>query len=1223
MAHSDKLPQAVRVPPARAQGSRRFGPLRILGRAAAALLLLLLCLAAGMYILCLINPGLVASEAQKVLSAASGLPFRIHGGVRPVLLPAPGLEATDVLIAAPDNGRDAQAGEDKPLARARTLGVYLDPASLLRGKLGIGRVEFYKPVINLSFDGTSGRLRLPRPAGHAENTENGNAARSDARDDDAGEGSAVLVDTGGYNAGRDGDTEANASPDAEAGKNAGREARLKMLRHVAELLCAPPGEGMPPVVVREGRFFMYTGNGELLLSLREVDGSFAPAAGGKNFQVSAAFALPDAGLSMRFSLAAGIGRPASPAQGRIGGVLEMQPPGSRAITAEFSSGFALNADASVLHLPGFSLNSEGDALRAELRVDLAAPECTGKVMLDRLSLTRWFGFGRVLPPGLREALHAMRGEFDLLFDSDKVEAHNLRAESGDLRLQGYVGTPDFSAPAVVVHAALQGKLDADRLFPFLGVAGRPLPVPQPPVFDHPPLAPYPDDPAAPPPQADEGINVGYDINLHADEILLHGVEGGPLDVRVHPAPDGSDRTRVDIKAENLLRGRAEGYIDVDAAGLRMRYAVAGTELGMLPENEAGSIRIAGTATGTCEIDMPMKQDGSIVDDWPLRADVQVKNMRISGRFRGKDWFLNFGSAAGKGAGSIYAVPEQGVVIGGDWNLDAHTLRASWHPGGDDALKGTFAGTLTWPPIPARNAAGDAKKEQRYSVERTEGKCTLSGVMTLPFASRFVPLKGTVTADFVWNVHAEKLQVRKAAFEGMDSYAETTASLDFSGPETTVQAAPSFKLSLRELLAAWKITVPEAVQAPKVLSGRTELVIGDNSVRLEKIKAEIDSSPLSGEFAVRYAPFAASSGRHAGGPAADDPGLRELWTVRLQSDQLDLDSFFPDGHTSGTPPGHRAGHGAAVSRRPENAGTTAGRERAGENKGPDLSFVKGLAADVRIHAKRLRKSRMTAEDAVFTAVLSKNAFSMRFTTDKLYGGVCDLDLQGIVHPDSSVRLQRGGLRLRGVALEGVLGDYTGEQSCAGTTDLDAELHGVFARGSDYTAGLSGSWKLDIKDGMYPAFFSGPDSRLRNTFSRASASGPLDRGVIRSDNFTLGGPMVDMSGGGWYDLNTRDLDIKISVTFAKVPTLPVQFYGNADSPRMNIRGVDMVLETMQAAGSGLFGLIRGVLELPAKAVTGIGSLFEGSGTPARQAPRRQKPEAGRAAPPVRGSTLPIRR
>ncbi|MDR2668687.1 MAG: AsmA family protein, partial [Desulfovibrio sp.] len=555
MPHSGKIPQAVRVPLAPMSGFRRFRPLRVLGRAAAALLLLLVCVAAALYILCLINPDLVASEAQKMLTAASGLPFRIHGGVRPVLLPAPGLEASDVLIAAPGSGLETQAGEDKPLARARTLGVYLDPSSLLRGKLGIGRVEFYKPVVNLSFDGASGRLRLPGLAGHTENanTAQGGAVQEGAggsisrRDVDTGAGAdngdaaGESIGRNGYtggsttggsdvaeeDAGRAGGTGGGAPPSAEAAENTSREARLKILRNVAELLCAPPGEGMPSVVVKEGRFFMYTGRGELLLSLREVNGSFAPAAEGENFYVSAAFALPDAGLALGFSLAAGIGRPASPVQGRIGGALEMHPPGSRAIRADFSSGFAANADGSVLLLPALSLNSEGDALRADLRVDLAALECTGKVALDRLSLTRWFGFGRVLPPGLRQVLHDLRGEFDLLFNSDQVEAHNLRAEAGGLSLQGEVGTPDFSAPAVVVRAALQGKLDADRLFPFLGVAGRPLPLPQPPIFDHPPLAPYPSDPAAPPPPAGEEITVGYDINIHADEILLHGVEGGP------------------------------------------------------------------------------------------------------------------------------------------------------------------------------------------------------------------------------------------------------------------------------------------------------------------------------------------------------------------------------------------------------------------------------------------------------------------------------------------------------------------------------------------------------------------------------------------------------------------------------------------------------------------------------------------------------------------------
>jgi hypothetical protein len=1219
------MPRAAGVSPARPPGSRFPRPLRFPARAAAVLFLLPLSVAAVLYILCLTNPDIVATEAQKLLVAATGLPFRIRGGLRPVLLPAPGLEISDVLIAAPGREGDDPGAEDKIPARARTVGIYPDLPNLLRGRLRIGRVEFYKPAVNLALDGENGLPLPPRPE---ENTENSDPAGLRPAPDE-GRGSPVASgepaedgpDRDGVAVGehaeegpdRVGVASGDAPENAGNGGSANRETRLKMLKAAAGLLLAPPGEGMPSVVVREGRLFIYTGQGGRLLGLQEINGAFSPAAEGDNFNISAALALPDADLALRFSLAAGIGRASLPARGRVGGALVMSPPGSREIAARFSSGFSWSADGSVLDLPGLSLSSEGDALRADLRVDLAAPECTGKVTLDRLSLIRWFGFGRVLPPGLRQALHSMRGEFDLLLDGGKAEAHNLTAEAGDLRLQGYVGAPDFSAPAVVVRAALQGRADIDRIFPFLGVAGEVLPVPRPPVFDHPPLAPYPAGPAAPDGPADEEMTVGYDINIHADEILLHGVEGGPLDVRVHPAPDGSNRTRVGIRAEGLLRGRADGYIDVDAEALRMRYTLADAELGLLPENSGGGTRIAGTATGVCEMDLPMSEDGTVADDWPLRADLQVNNMKISGRFRNKEWFLLAGSAAGKGVGSIHAVPEKGVVISGDWNLDARALQASWNPGGDDSLKGNFAGALVWPPMSPDPAEGDGAKEQHRAVERVEGKISLTGAATLP--ALLVPLKGKMTADILWHVREENLQVKKAVFEGMGSHAETTASVDFSGAALSVRAAPSFKLSPREMLAVWKIALPEAARAPEVFSGRTDIFVDGQGLRLEKIRVEADSSSLSGDIAVSHAPFADGSpgGRRGGGGAgAVDPAARELWTVRLYSEHLDMDGFFP--------PGERHG-------RPETARTAGSKARAGGDRRPDLSFVKGLAADVRIQAGRLRKSGLTAEDAVFTAVLRNNAFSLRFTTDKFYGGACDIDMEGAVQPDSRVRLQRGGLRLRGAALDRLMGDYAGDRSCAGTTDLDMDLHGLFTPDSGFPAELSGTWSLRIRDGMYPAFFSGPDSHLRNTFSHASASGPLDRGVLRSDNFTLGGPMVDMKGGGWYDINTRDLDILVSVTFAKVPTLPVQFYGNADSPRMNIHGVDMVLETMQAAGSGLFGLIRGVLELPAKAVTGIGSLFESDGVRKRQMPRKQKPEAGKAPPsdkvPVRGSTMPVRR
>jgi AsmA protein len=143
-----------------------------------------------------------------------------------------------------------------------------------------------------------------------------------------------------------------------------------------------------------------------------------------------------------------------------------------------------------------------------------------------------------------------------------------------------------------------------------------------------------------------------------------------------------------------------------------------------------------------------------------------------------------------------------------------------------------------------------------------------------------------------------------------------------------------------------------------------------------------------------------------------------------------------------------------------------------------------------------------------------------------------------------------------------------------------------------------------------------SGLRNVFSTASIGGALDRGVLRSDTFRLKGPMVDMSGGGWLDLNAKTCDFGISVTFAKVPTVPVRFYGSLSTPHMQVRGVDMVVETMQHAGLTVFGLVRGVLMLPAHALQGIGALFENGGAETK-APARTAPVKDQTGHPGQGT------
>ncbi|MDR0827252.1 MAG: AsmA family protein [Desulfovibrio sp.] len=906
------------------------------------------------------------------------------------------------------------------------------------------------------------------------------------------------------------------------------------------------------------------------------------------FSVSGTLGLPDADLTLDFFLEASLGRADSPAAGHLNGILGISPPGSRILKADFATDFALARDKKILELPNLTLHAEGDSLNATLQIDLETFESRGKVKVEHLSLPRWFGFGRVLPPGLRALLHNFTGEFDLLLNKDKAEAHNLKAQAGALRVHGYVGTPDFSAPAVVVQIELEDKPDLDTVFTFLGVAGRVIPDPVPPLFDHPSLAPYPANPAspaAPPVPAGEETTVGYDINIHLEEAILHGVSGGPIDVRVHPHLDkkGADKTRVDIKADNLLRGRADGVLDIDAGAILMRYEAFDMDLELLPENEDSNTRIAGTVNGVCEIDMPMREDGSIADDWPLRADAAIKNLDISGKFQGQPWHLLSKTAAGKGAGLIHAVLEEGVRIDGDWRIESANLRGSWHNKDDGAVKGSFSGSLLWPPIPGKAGA----KNTRRSVERVKGKAALNGEMGIPLPDGTGPLKGNLNAEFDWNVHKDKLNLLKADFEGLGSYAQGAFSLDLSGQSTVFQAQTSFKTNPRELFKAWRIEIPSWISAPRLFSGRMEIYRDGSILRLENLRVEADSAPISGNISMRRVP-----GQTPQQTAKKEAAIQEVWTARLSAELLDLDNIFPPD------PVPRSLQPTQAAR------TNPIRPVPSVKKTWDLSSMQNISLDIQFSARNLRKNKLTASDVQLTARLQNDRFSLYGGTGKFYGGSANISMQGTILPEASrLTLRKGTMQMGNVSLGRLLQDYTGEQSYAGEADLSVEAGGVLSGPDDFPSKLSGSWNLTIKNGQYPAFLSGPDSKLRNTFSLASASGPLDRGVLRSDNFTLSGPMVDMKGGGWYDLNTKDMNIEVSVTFAKVPTIPIRFHGNASAPLMNIRGADMVVDTVQAAGSGIFGLVRGVLSIPVWALSGIGSLFEDEGE--TQAPVRTRP------------------
>jgi AsmA protein len=375
----------------------------------------------------------------------------------------------------------------------------------------------------------------------------------------------------------------------------------------------------------------------------------------------------------------------------------------------------------------------------------------------------------------------------------------------------------------------------------------------------------------------------------------------------------------------------------------------------------------------------------------------------------------------------------------------------------------------------------------------------------------------------------------------------------------VTVPANFKLAPRVMLKAWNL-LPGGIQIPATLTG-TALVTGDaGKVTFADLDLQVDGDPLTGEIVLTGA---RQEARKADRPAET---AEAHWVLRLSSSRLNLDTFFPP---------------ATPEERAQPPSTTPWK----------MSFLNKLSLDARLTAKAAKLHGLNLSASTAAAALQRGRFSLQVETADFYGGVSTILVQGSFVPErSQVYISRLLSEMRGIALGRAIQDNTGADAYGGTADIRIDLSGAMRSNADLYAGLSGIWSLKISDGVYPAFLGSETAGLRNTFSQASVSGVMDKGVLRADNFVLSGMMVDMSGDGWVDLGRRTLDAHLNVTIAKVPTVPVRFYGSLDSPSMYLRGAHMVLDTAQAAGGTVFSLLRGILELPAMALTGLVSREE---------------------------------
>ncbi|MDR2160571.1 MAG: AsmA family protein [Desulfovibrio sp.] len=927
----------------------------------------------------------------------------------------------------------------------------------------------------------------------------------------------------------------------------------RFLAEAADFLSRGGYSDLPSLSVRDADIIRLDAAGSVSLSLRGIDLALSPRSPKELITCQARFALPPARLSATFTASLGLEDASPRLSGRLTGSFQMTPPGSRAVKGAISSLASWRGGEDSLLLPEFHFQAEGDELAADLQLHLVEETLSGSLRVGHFSLPRWFLFARKLPSGLQTILHDISGTLDISASPRGIRGDNLRMASGSLALSGSIACPDFSLPVVETDLLVKDAVNLDAVFPFLAVADDTPAEAEAPVFSLPPLIPFPGL------AADEGHDVGYDVRLRLDQPLAHRLRPGPLELRIFPLK--GDPTRITLSCRDILGGELEGRLDIARQKVLMYYAVKNMDLDGLPENQGNSVRALGRVSGSVNLDIPVDKDGHWADDWQLTADASIASLKILGGRAKTSWWLNSRQASVQGKGPLHTVRRNGISLAGIWNISLEEIRTSWFPEGKDSLATVFTGALAWP---SSAEDGGNTNPKRRGVKRIYGAINATGSLVAPLGSERVPLSGTLNASMDWNLFQDNLVLDQIAFEGLGSFVGGRLALDATGPELAVTAPVNFKLAPRVLLEAWKLLPAGGIRMPALCTGSAQVSATPDKVIFSQLKIQVDGDPLQGQNEVggdRQTPRAADK--------KPEPAKGSHWVFRLSSDRLNLDTFFPPAA-------------------PEE------RDTPPSTQPWDLSFLANLSLDGELAAKTAKFHGLNAGGSRTVATLQRGRFSLRSESSDFYGGSAIALIQGAFVPEQSqMHISRLLGEMRGFALGRAIQDSTGANAYGGTADVVFDLSGTMRSNADLYAGLSGIWNLKIANGVYPAFLGSETAGLRNTFGQASAEGEMSKGVLKFDNFRLSGMLVDMAGGGWVDLAGRTLDIRISVTIAKVPTVPVRFYGRLSSPSMYLRGASMVFDTAQAAGNTVFSLLLGILELPARALNGLGDALGGGG------------------------------
>ncbi|MCG8530619.1 MAG: hypothetical protein MI749_08140 [Desulfovibrionales bacterium] len=760
----------------------------------------------------------------------------------------------------------------------------------------------------------------------------------------------------------------------------------------------------------------------------------------------------------------------------------------------------------------------------------------GQAVVQDLSLPYWFGFTENLPTSLNHALDRIDGVLSIEMTKEGVWSDNLRAEVLGMKLSGVGGCKDFSDPVVYIDA--RGEyIDVNKIFP--EISQTPPDVLPKPVRSALPI--FREDPNAPeltPEEKKEAalseLHVGYDIRIAAETATAYGFTIGQLAFRCWPAPKTGTYTSYTI--DEAYGGTIDSLLTI-RDDLRLEATVKNVQTEEIARILTGDSILSGIANGT--------------------VDVRAKARTVYGLVAG----LN---------GTVNAVLADGFV---------KTLPTKQPDGSISSSTNYFQSmkiSLTEKSLsPKPDEAGNdleydwdllvdlVKKEDssRY-VTKLKGPIILSATRVLPVRGKNVdfditwyrgktkiekmlPASWRLQSKLTYDLETEDLTIQGGRF----SFDKQRFLVNLTGKHflTAPEIRGSFEgeeFNLRPLLQSLQL-LPWEPRDPNVFtkaSLRGELDLREDRYALYNVVGYVDDSAIRGSVLVNT--------------AGNIPTIRADASIG----EIVLHNYFP----------------------PKNVDV---RAKVFTKRAWELDWLRQFDIKGSLKVARITYDRIDIQKLVTPVSIGKGIISVGPLEATMYNGSVSGEFNGELKEklESRIVANANGVDMA-LASKGAVGeDYLG-----GRATGYLETHGVLGSNHDLLANMNGIWGVAIKNGFF-GFSKNDEGEIeKTTFTSAVSDGNIAQGILSSENFAVSSPFVDMRGGGQVDIVNKEIDYKVNVTYARIPTVPVAIMGHWDEPKVTVDGLTVVPRTIGKLGGGVFSILKDAFLIPFRAVDLLPSL-----------------------------------